>query len=445
MSARSLNRRLRVRLMLAIAAVALMTAAPGAALPVGNAVQQWNRIAEDTIVGSGAFQNEGLIYMAYVSAAVYDAVVAIAGGYEPYAVYIDARPGASIDAAVAEAAYVVLRHHFPAQAAALDTLHEEALAQIADGPAEQDGRAVGLAAGEAILALRANDGRLTPVGVTSAFPLRPPRPGVWRLTPPAFAAPQTPWVGSVEPFVLRQPGQFHPRPPAPVDSQRWVDQFNEIQMLGSVASAARMADQTAVARFWTANVIRQYNLLGRELASARSLDLVQTARLLAMITVAGADAQIAVMHWKYAFLFWRPVTAIDPTAVIAEGFGPVPGFDDGNDQTLEQIGWRPLIATPNHPEYPAAHGSITSAVAQVLTEFLGTTAIDVDIHGFDASGLPGNLSATRHFETAAQLREEIVNARLWAGVHYRASSEAGVDLGAKVAHYDLNHAFRLAR
>jgi hypothetical protein len=208
MSARSLNRRLRVRLMLAIAAVALMTAAPGAALPVGNAVQQWNRIAEDTIVGSGAFQNEGLIYMAYVSAAVYDAVVAIAGGYEPYAVYIDARPGASIDAAVAEAAYVVLRHHFPAQAAALDTLHEEALAQIADGPAEQDGRAVGLAAGEAILALRANDGRLTPVGVTAAFPLRPPGPGVWRLTPPAFAAPQTPWVGSVEPFVLRQPVSF---------------------------------------------------------------------------------------------------------------------------------------------------------------------------------------------------------------------------------------------
>jgi hypothetical protein len=104
-----------------------------------------------------------------------------------------------------------------------------------------------------------------------------------------------------------------------------------------------------------------------------------------------------------------------------------------------------LIATPNHPEYPAAHGSITSAVAEVLTEFLGTDEIDVDIHGFDPSGPAGNLNATRHFDTAAQLREEIVGARLWGGLHYRGSSESGVDLGRKVAHYDLNHAFRPAR
>jgi hypothetical protein len=445
MSSRLMQSRPIMRFLLALAAVSIMTATPRAVLPPGNAVQQWNRIAEDTVVGSGAFQNEGLIYMAYVSAAVYDAVTAIEGGYEPYGSRIAAPPGASPEAAVAEAAYTVLRFYFPTQGGSLDALHQEALALIPDGTAEQDGKAVGLAAAQAIIALRAHDGRLTPIGVTSSFPRTDPGAGVWRLTPPAFAAPQTPWVGFVQPFVLKEPGQFHPDPPSPLTSQRWVDQFNEIQLYGSVASTARTSEQTGIARFWTANVIRQYNALGRELATERSFDLLQTSRLLAMINVVGADAQIAVMHWKYTFLFWRPVTAIDPAAVSADGFGPAPGFDDGNAGTIEEAGWRPLVATPNHPEYPAAHGSITSAVAEVLSQVLGTDAIDLDVHGFDPSGPAGNMNATRHFDTASELREEIVDARLWAGLHYRGSSEAGVDLGRKVAHHDLNHAFRPER
>ena len=416
-----------------------------AALPPGNSVQQWNQIAEDTVVSAGTFQNEGLVYMAYVSAAVYNAVTAIDGSYETYHFDIVADPRASIDAAVAEAAYVTLRHHFPAQAASLDALHAEALALIPEDGAKGRGRAIGAAAAQAIIALRAGDGRMTPIGVTSAFPTREQGPGVWRLTPPAFAPPQTPWVGQVQPFLLSNPRQFRPASPPPLASQRWVREVEEIRWLGSATSSGRSAEQTAVARFWTANVIRQYNRLGRELSTARSLALPQTARLLAMINVVGADAQIAVMHWKYEFLFWRPVTAIDPLSVVADGFGPVPGFDDENDRTIEEFGWRPLIATPNHPEYPGAHGSITSAVAEVLTEFLGTDLIEVDIHGFDPSGPTGNLNATRHFVSSEDLREEIVGARLWAGLHYRGSSEAGVDLGRRVAHYDLNHAFRAAR
>ena len=423
--------------------VAISSVCASAALPPGNPVQQWNRIAEDTVVGAGVFQNEGLIYMAYVSAAVYDAATAIQGGYESYSRRrtVATHPGASIEAAVVEAAYTSLRYYFPAQAASLDMWHEEALAAIPNGSAKLEGTAVGRSAAQGLIRLRADDGRLSPIGVTSAFATLEAEPGVWRLTPP-FAAPQTPWVGSVQPFVLNDPTQFHPPQPPPLTSQRWVDEFNEIQLSGSATNSTRTSEETAIARFWTANVIRQYNRLGRELSTERSLDLLQTARLLAMINVVGADAQISVMHWKYVFLVWRPVTAIDPFAVSADGFGPVPGFDDGNSGTLEETGWRPLITTPNHPEYPAAHGSITSAVAEVLTEFVGTEEIDVDIHGFDPSGTAGNLNATRHFDTAAQLREEIVGARLWAGLHYRGSSEAGVDLGRKVAHYDLNHAFR---
>ena len=421
--------------------VVLSSATVQAVLPPGNSVQQWNKIAEDTVVGSGAFQNEGLVYMAYVSAAVYDAVVAIEGGYEAYGDAISAPLGASLDAAVVEAAYQTLRNYFPAQAASLDALHSEALALIPDGPAKSDGRAVGAAAAEGIIDLRVGDGRLTPVGVSSTFETAPPAPGIWRLTPP-FALPQTPWVGSVRPFILKKPGQFQPRQPAPLVSQQWVDQFDEIKSYGRNTGSARTSEQTAIARFWTANAIRQYNRLARDIVSTRALVVLDSARLAAMMNVIAADAQMSVMNSKYRFLFWRPVTAIDPTAVTDDGFGPVPGFDDGNEWTVEETGWRPLIATPNHPEYPAAHGSMTSAMAEVLTEFLRTEQIDVNIHGFDAAGTAGNLDAVRHFDSAEQLRSEIVEARLWAGLHYRASSEAGVDLGRKVAHYALNHAFR---
>jgi VCPO second helical-bundle domain len=174
-----------------------------------------------------------------------------------------------------------------------------------------------------------------------------------------------------------------------------------------------------------------------------STSLAGSARLLAMLNMAAADAQINVFHAKYEFLFWRPVTAIDPTSVVMDWCGPVPGYEDGNDATTEQVGWRPLLPTPNHPEYPSAHGSITSAIVGVVTEFLGTEEIDVTIHG-SADGTAGNLSATRHFATADNLREEIVNARVWGGLHYRRSSEVAVALGAKVAHYALNHGFKPA-
>jgi hypothetical protein len=150
------------------------------------------------------------------------------------------------------------------------------------------------------------------------------------------------------------------------------------------------------------------------------------------------------MHAKYHYLFWRPVTAIDPTSVApaGDGFGPVPGFDDGNAGTVEQLGWRPLITTPNHPEYPAAHGSLTGAMSEVISTFLHTDWINVDVHGFDATGAAGNLDAVQHFEKAADLRRQIIDARFWSGLHYRFSSEAGVTLGRQVADYDLKRAFQ---
>jgi hypothetical protein len=190
-------------------------------------------------------------------------------------------------------------------------------------------------------------------------------------------------------------------------------------------------------------VIRQYNGVGRDIAAASGLTPLRTARLAAMINVVGADALMSALYTKYHYLFWRPVTAIDPSAVTADGFGPVPGYDGGNPSTVEQTGWRPLLTTPNHPEYPAAHGVITSAMAEVFSTFLGTNQIGLDIHGFDPAGPTGNLNAVRHFDMPNDLRHEIIDARLWAGLHYRFSSVAGVVLGRKVAQFDLRHAFRL--
>jgi hypothetical protein len=432
----------------ALAIVALTVAAStgttrnaAAALPPGNTVAQWNKVAEDTVVGSGAFQTEGFIYMAYASAAVYEAVVAIEGGFEPYGPAITAPAGASVDAAAVEAAYRTLVYYFPLQAANLDALYTEALGSIPDGAAKSAGQAVGLAAATSIITLRNGDGRMTPIGVSTPFPTLPPGPGVWRLTPP-FAPPQVPWVGDVRPFILQSLDQFLPDPPPSLRSDQWVEAFNQIKAYGGATSGVRSEEQTRIAKFWSANVIRQYNRVGREIAGARALSLLETARLAAMINVVGADMGMSVLHAKYHYLFWRPVTAIDPSAVIADGFGPVPGYDDGNPATVEQPGWRPLLTTPNHPEYPAAHAVVTSAMAEVFSSFLGTNQIDLDVHGFDPAGPAGNLNAVRHFDTPNDLRHEIVGARLWAGLHYHFSSVAGVVLGRKVAKYDLRHAFR---
>jgi hypothetical protein len=459
-----MRRLARVPRIVAIAAMALAVVASAgtgdaaAALPPGNTVAQWNQIAEDTFVGSGTFLPEGFLYMAYPSAAVYDAVVAIEGGYEPYGPPITAPPGASVDAAVVEAAYRTLWAYFPPESCnptsppaayafclgvrpRLDALYAEALAAIPDGPPKEDGRAVGLQAANDIIALRSGDGRMTPIGVTSSFPTLPPGPGVWRLTPPAFAAPLTPWLANVRPFALQSVHEFLPDPPPSLQSDEWVEAFNQVKAYGAATGSVRSDEETAIARFWSANTIRQYNRVGRDLTGAGA-NLLEAARLMAIVNIVGADAQIAGIHAKYHYLFWRPVTAIDPTAVTADGFGPVPGYDDVNAATVEQTGWRPLLTTPNFAEYPAAHGYITSAMAEVFSAFLGTNQIDLDIHGFDPAGPPGNLNAVRHFDMPTDLRSEIIDARLWAGLHYRFSGVAGVVLGRKVADFDLRHAFQ---
>jgi hypothetical protein len=437
---------------LALIALALSFAAVGgtarnaaATLPLGNTVQQWDEIAANTVVSSGAFGNEGLQYMAYVSAAIYDAVTSIEGGYQPYGPAVAGAAGASSDAAVVQAACEILGRYFPSTQ--LTGLCSDGLMAIGDGAAKTRGIAVGHQAAQDILALRSDDG-LQALTSSSTLPSLPVVPGLWRLTPPAsgpYLAPQTPWVGSMRPFILESSDQFLPEPPPSLSSQEWVDAFNQIKELGSATSTVRTPDETATGRFYGYNVIFQYNRALRDLATSHALSLLETARLMAMVSIVGADAQQAVMNAKYHYRFWRPVTAIDPTSVAAGGdlFGPWPGVSDGNPATVEQPGWRPLLITPNHPEYPAAHGSFTSAMAEVFTEFLGgPTNFDLTLHGSATGGGLNSAAPPRTFTAPNDLRAEIINARLWAGLHYQFSGVAGVVLGRKVAKYDLRHAFQ---
>src|SRR5205085_1338394 len=225
--------------------------ASAAVLPPGNSVDQWDKIAEDTILGAGAQQIEGFLYMSYVSTAMYDAVTAIQhGSYKPLLPKFKAWRKASKDAAVAEAAYRTLSTYFPTASATLDALHGQALSTMPDGPAKVAGQRVGMVAANQVISKRTDDGRMAPIATTSSFTPLAPAPGVYRLTPP-FASAQTPWIAHVHTFILKSATQFLPPPPPSLSSQTWVDAFNELTAYGGSTSTLRTADQTVTAKFWT--------------------------------------------------------------------------------------------------------------------------------------------------------------------------------------------------
>jgi hypothetical protein len=266
---------------------------------------------------------------------------------------------------------------------------------------------------------------------TTAYGTGPLAPGVWVFAPPpSLQSAQTPWVAFMQPFLLNSSSQFRVDPPPPLSSDEWTAEFNEVKAYGAVNSSVRTAEQTAIAQFWNANVINADNQALRDLASSRGMDLVDTARLLAMGDLVETDALTACFDSKYAYTFWRPVTAIR-NAVI-----------DGNPATTPDPSWTPLLTTPNHPEYASAHGCASAALAHVFAAALGTKRSNVDIPG--ATGGGTTLTTSRHYRTVEDLETEIVNARVWAGIHYRGSAEAGVDLGRDVARWTLHRYFRPA-
>jgi hypothetical protein len=252
--------------------------------------------------------------------------------------------------------------------------------------------------------------------------------GQWQVVPPFVAVgAQTPWVAFMRPFMLQSASQFRAQPPPALGSAQYAADFNETKDYGSATSAVRTPDQTAVARFWNANVINQQNQLYRDVAVEHGMDLVDTVHLMAMGSLTIADTGIACFDSKYTYLFWRPYSAIRNADL------------DGNAATSPDPAWSPLLGTPNHPEYPAAHGCLTSALADVLANALGTQAIDATIWG--ATGGGTTLTTQRHFADTQQLKDEIVNARVWAGLHWRNSVLAGEGIGDAVAGWSLDRYF----
>jgi hypothetical protein len=282
-------------------------AAPAAAADDPTVVSDWNAIAVTTLAGDTTKQLvEDFLYMGFVQAAVYDAVVGVEGRYAPYRFHAHAPHGTSAQAAAVAAAHKVLVTYVPTAQASLDAAYAASLAKLPDGKAKTRGIAFGARAADHLIRLRAHDGRNAPILFT-----KPPAPGVWRPTPPAFLPMSAPWVGFVRPLLVRSATQFAPPPPPALTSARYTRDFNEVKAFGSSTSTERTLAQTSTALFFSGNALVQYNAGLRDQVTVRHLDIVDAARMFAAIDMSLADAEISVWHAKYVYGYWRPITAIN--------------------------------------------------------------------------------------------------------------------------------------
>jgi len=392
-----------------------------ASLSAQNVVLQWNAIASTTIVTNAKEgQASSGVWFAYVHLAVFDAVNAFDHRFQPYLFSTNPPAGANKDAAAVAAAHWILVNYFLSQQSMLDTAFNASLAAISDTPANiAAGRAVGEASAQALITARANDGLLANVLYTP-----PVGPGYWQPTPPAFGPPVTPWLGQMVPFTMSSAAQFFPdEGPDALDSQQWIDDYNEVMTLGALNSTVRTQQQTEIGLFWTEHAGQQYARAFRNLAAQKGLSTSDTARLMAMLWTGFADAAIGCFNAKYSFSFWRPVTAI-----------PVGG---ANPALTADPSWLPLGITPGHPEYPAAHGCVTGAVSTILAGYFGPKL------SFSVDSLVTD--TTHNFTSTSDLMKEVENARIYAGFHYHHSLIQGRVLGLKVGHQIMQRYFGRAQ
>jgi hypothetical protein len=394
-----------------------------------DTVTEWNAIAAAALqspaiasppgAGQGAASTA---HLAMVHAAVYDAVNAIAGCREPYVSRPPARRWYSQDAAVAAAAHRVLVSGGLGLPAARMPLIEDAyqatLQSIPNGAAKAGGIATGEAAAAALLAARAGDGRFGPFRFAESA-----LPGGWRLVPPATVTDPGAWLKDVRPFVIRDPDRFRGRPPHRLGSRAYAADFNEVKALGRAAGSTRTADQTARAEYWgTTNATATMASIIRSIASTQGGTLADHAWLLARVYANSADALIVTWRDKARYSFWRPFTAIREAA------------SDGNRATVADPDWTSLIAAPPYPEHPGGLSTFGGAVAETMQH----------VYGRDTATYSGTTPAgvTRQFTSFSQLRDDIVEARIWSGVHFRFADTEGAKIGRRVAHWGDRHAFR---
>lgn len=392
----------------------------GATVP--DAVSAWAAVAATTInqpnAATGTPEERQSIYsidLATLHIAMYDAAVAISGTHQPfYATSPLAANGASIDAAIAAAAYGVLKGLFPSRVATYQPLYDEQLARLPEGVTTARGLALGSDIAARVLAARANDGRAT------ALPPFVAGTGPGEFRGPALVGRSYPFI---RPFALGSAAQFRPpAPPAP-DSAAYAADYDETRLLGGAASTARTAEQATQARFHTEPPLTFWpRNLGRFVPPQRNSP-VEQARLGALLWVTHADATIACFEAKYHYLSWRPFSAINL------------GDSDGNAATVADPTWTSFLPTPPHPEYPAAHACAGGAVAATLASFYGTTQIAYD---FDSKAS----ASSQHYDSTDALVADIQAARILGGMHFRSATIAGAALGKDVSAWVLSQKFQ---
>jgi len=337
--------------------------------------------------------------------AVYEAVNAITARYPRDRADLGSAQGASVEAAVAAASRAVLLQEAPALKDKTEAAYAHALAAIAEGEARTKGIGVGERAAADVLTKHSHD-------LDSIEPYRP-------VTSPGLYAPTTiptGWsLGQHRPWFMKSAAQFRPGPPPALKSELWARDYNEIKALGSATSTARTPEQTEIARFWATNLPDVHLGLARSVATAAGREVTRNARLYAAVAAAMNETEISVFEAKYHYLFWRPITAVRN------------GDRDENSATERDADWVPLIATPMQPEYPCAHCMLAAAIATVLrAEAGGSSALDLSTTSNTARGV------TRRWASTDAVVQEVSMARIWAGVHYRTSTEAGNRMGEQV-------------
>jgi hypothetical protein len=371
-----------------------------------DAVIDWNEKAVAAVYAARLSPDQQSRNLAIVHIAVFEAVNSIEPRYTPYRTRLAAEAGASPEAAAAAAAHAVLVKLFPEQAKDFDATLQAALVKLPEGPGKASGIRLGERAAAAILAERAQDGADAPI-TYRPFTL----PG--KYVPTQLPASST-W-NAVKPFAIKSGDQFRPPAPYALSSAQWAADYNEVKKMGAKTGSARSPEQNDIARFWQITGAVTYNPVTRHVATVKGLDLLDNARLFALSSIASADTAVAIFDAKYAHGFWRPVTAIRN------------GDIDGNDATVLDAGWEPMIATPMHPEYPCAHCTFQAAAAGVLQVMYGDTVPRFSLTSTAAPGI------TRSFERLSDYVAEVINGRIYEGVHYRTSGEVGAALGRKIA------------
>lgn len=382
-------------------------------------ISDWNALTVTTLAGDTTKSPvQAILYTAFVQAAVYNAVVGIEGRYAPYRFHARAPRWASAQAAAVAAAHRVLVTYSPYAQATLDAAYAASLAQIPDGRAKTRGIAFGNRAANHLIRLRANDGRNAPIFFT-----QPPAPGVWRPTPPGELPMLDPWLGFVTPLLVRSATQFAPPDPPALTSRRYTRDFNEVKALGSLTSTERTAEQTSTALFFSGNANVQFQAALRDQVTVRHLDIVDAARMFAAADMTTADAIISVWHAKYVHGYWRPITAIN----LAD--------TDGNPATDPDTSWVPMIAAPPYPEYPSGYNAFAAAESRSLANVFRTRHLRLTLISTAVGG-------TRHYDSGRALRQDVVDARIWLGIHFRFGDTAARDMGVRLADWTLDHYFQ---